>query len=95
VPAAEKYCGPQCEAMEDTPDIDCKCLHKLAKGAWSSLPAADFAIRELARSWCVSKKGSLPGANGAGHASICWVNVARQLAVKLNLYIPFPGASNG
>jgi hypothetical protein len=23
----KKYCGPQCEAMEKTPDIDCKCRH--------------------------------------------------------------------
>jgi metallothionein len=26
------YCGPQCEAMEETPDIDCKCAHPVCKG---------------------------------------------------------------
>jgi hypothetical protein len=28
----EKYCSPQCEAMEETPDIDCKCGHPGCKG---------------------------------------------------------------
>jgi metallothionein len=32
VASGEKYCGPQCEAMEDTPDIDCKCQHPNCKG---------------------------------------------------------------
>ena len=27
-----KYCSAQCEAMEDTPDIDCKCQHKTCEG---------------------------------------------------------------
>jgi hypothetical protein len=27
-----KYCSPQCEAMEKTPDIDCKCGHPGCKG---------------------------------------------------------------
>jgi hypothetical protein len=28
----EKYCSVQCEAAEDTPDIDCKCAHAVCKG---------------------------------------------------------------
>jgi hypothetical protein len=27
-----KYCSTQCEAMEKTPDIDCKCGHAGCKG---------------------------------------------------------------
>ena len=27
-----KYCGTQCEAMEKTPDIDCRCEHSECKG---------------------------------------------------------------
>jgi hypothetical protein len=27
-----KYCSPQCEAMEETPDIDCRCGHPGCKG---------------------------------------------------------------
>lgn len=27
-----KYCSPQCEAMEETPDIDCSCAHPGCKG---------------------------------------------------------------
>ncbi len=27
-----KYCSTQCEAMEKTPDIDCKCGHAVCKG---------------------------------------------------------------
>lgn len=27
----EKYCSPQCEAMEKTPDIDCRCGHSGCK----------------------------------------------------------------
>jgi metallothionein len=27
-----KYCSPQCEAMEKTPDVDCKCNHPGCKG---------------------------------------------------------------
>jgi hypothetical protein len=26
------YCSPQCEAMKDTPDIDCRCTHAGCKG---------------------------------------------------------------
>jgi hypothetical protein len=26
------YCSPQCEAMEDTPGIDCRCGHASCKG---------------------------------------------------------------
>jgi metallothionein len=29
---ADKYCSAQCEAMEKTPDIDCKCGHAGCKG---------------------------------------------------------------
>jgi|HubBroStandDraft_6_1064221.scaffolds.fasta_scaffold25072_3 hypothetical protein len=29
---SEKYCSPQCEAMEDTADVDCKCPHSACKG---------------------------------------------------------------
>jgi hypothetical protein len=29
---SEKYCSPQCEAMEDTADVDCKCPHSVCKG---------------------------------------------------------------
>src|SRR5215472_12005703 len=29
---SEKYCSPQCEAMEEIPDIDCKCPHSICKG---------------------------------------------------------------
>jgi metallothionein len=29
---AGKYCSAQCEAMEKTPDIDCKCGHPACKG---------------------------------------------------------------
>jgi hypothetical protein len=28
----EKYCSAQCEAMEKTADIDCKCGHPGCKG---------------------------------------------------------------
>jgi hypothetical protein len=28
-----KYCSTQCEAMEETPDIDCTCGHPGCKGA--------------------------------------------------------------
>ncbi|HTS10807.1 MAG TPA: hypothetical protein VMH00_01695 [Candidatus Limnocylindrales bacterium] len=28
-----KYCSPQCEAMQKTPDIDCKCGHPACQGA--------------------------------------------------------------
>src|SRR5712671_5312661 len=27
-----KYCSVQCEAMEDTPDVDCRCGHADCKG---------------------------------------------------------------
>jgi hypothetical protein len=27
-----KYCSTQCEAMEDTPDIDCRCGHPACAG---------------------------------------------------------------
>ena len=27
-----KYCSAQCEAMEKTPDIDCRCEHSGRKG---------------------------------------------------------------
>jgi hypothetical protein len=27
-----KYCSAQCEAMEKTPDIDCRCEHSACKG---------------------------------------------------------------
>ena len=27
-----RYCSPQCEAMEEIPDIDCKCEHPECKG---------------------------------------------------------------
>lgn len=29
---SEKYCSAQCEAMEKTPDIDCKCGHPACGG---------------------------------------------------------------
>jgi hypothetical protein len=29
---SEKYCSPQCEAMEEIPDVDCKCSHSICKG---------------------------------------------------------------
>ncbi len=29
---SEKYCSAQCEAMEKTPDIDCRCGHPGCKG---------------------------------------------------------------
>jgi len=28
----DKYCSPQCEAVEETPDIDCRCGHPGCKG---------------------------------------------------------------
>ena len=28
-----KYCSPQCEAMESTPDIDCACAHAGCQGS--------------------------------------------------------------
>ena len=28
----QKYCSPQCEAMEKTPDVDCKCGHPGCQG---------------------------------------------------------------
>ena len=28
----KKYCSPQCEAMEKTPDVDCKCGHPGCQG---------------------------------------------------------------
>jgi metallothionein len=28
----KKYCSEQCEAMEETPDIDCRCMHPECKG---------------------------------------------------------------
>lgn len=30
--AKEKYCSVECEAMEDTPDLDCRCPHPDCKG---------------------------------------------------------------
>jgi hypothetical protein len=30
-----KYCSTQCEAMEKTPDIDCKCGHAVCQGETS------------------------------------------------------------
>jgi hypothetical protein len=27
-----KYCSEACEAMEKTPDIDCRCEHSACKG---------------------------------------------------------------
>lgn len=30
--ADSQYCGPQCEAMAKTPDIDCRCGHPGCKG---------------------------------------------------------------
>ena len=30
--SSEKYCSPQCEAMEEIPDLDCKCSHSVCKG---------------------------------------------------------------
>lgn len=27
-----KYCSAQCEAMEQTPDIDCRCGHPACRG---------------------------------------------------------------
>jgi hypothetical protein len=32
VTEGRKYCSPQCEAMEKTPDVDCKCGHPGCKG---------------------------------------------------------------
>jgi hypothetical protein len=29
---AGKYCSVQCETMEKTPDIECKCGHGVCKG---------------------------------------------------------------
>ena len=29
---SDKYRSAQCEAMEKTPDIDCRCEHKVCKG---------------------------------------------------------------
>lgn len=29
---SQKYCSPQCEAMEKTPNIDCRCMHPGCKG---------------------------------------------------------------
>jgi hypothetical protein len=29
---SDKYCSPQCEAMEKTPDIDCRCGHASCRG---------------------------------------------------------------
>ena len=31
-PASGKYCSAQCEAMEETPDVDCRCGHPECKG---------------------------------------------------------------
>jgi hypothetical protein len=28
----DKYCSAQCEAMEETPDLTCECLHPGCKG---------------------------------------------------------------
>lgn len=28
-----KYCSAQCEAMEKTPDIDCRCEHTQCEGS--------------------------------------------------------------
>jgi len=28
----EKYCSAQCEAMEETPDVDCRCGHPACRG---------------------------------------------------------------
>lgn len=28
----EKYCSTQCEAMEEIPDLDCKCTHAVCAG---------------------------------------------------------------
>ena len=30
--ASGKYCSVECEAMEKTPDIDCRCTHSGCKG---------------------------------------------------------------
>lgn len=32
VPPGTGYCSAQCEAMEKTPDIDCRCGHAECKG---------------------------------------------------------------
>jgi metallothionein len=32
VAKGSKYCGAACEAMEKTPDIDCRCAHPGCKG---------------------------------------------------------------
>ncbi len=32
VGGGDKYCSAQCEAMEETPDISCKCNHPGCKG---------------------------------------------------------------
>ena len=29
---SEKYCSTQCEAMEEVPDVDCKCPHSICAG---------------------------------------------------------------
>jgi hypothetical protein len=29
---SEKYCSPQCAAMEETPDVDCRCGHSECRG---------------------------------------------------------------
>jgi len=31
-PTASTYCSAQCEAMEKTPDIDCRCEHSVCEG---------------------------------------------------------------
>lgn len=31
-PHDQKYCRPQCEAMRDTPDVDCRCGHPGCRG---------------------------------------------------------------
>jgi hypothetical protein len=28
----EKYCSVECQAVEKTPDIDCRCGHPVCKG---------------------------------------------------------------
>jgi len=32
VPSDSKYCSAQCAAVEETPDIDCRCSHGTCKG---------------------------------------------------------------
>lgn len=39
-----KYCSPQCEAMEDTPDIDCSCAHPVCNGNLRSMASSPIAI---------------------------------------------------